>query len=489
MALDDLLISTGVDNLIRLAKEKGRIEIGAAAKELGMPVRTVEDWAHVLEEEGIITVEYKLTKIFLVWRTIEPKEAEEKRGRLQEKAIDTRQEIEQLLSRVEEGGSSLSAMQEEIATLSTSPMSGSQLEALKRELGALQASYAAKIDATSEKLDALRKRAAASASKLTAKGKAGQEELQAVEDLKSQISVLKKFEETIKSQLSDTEMFFDAFETRIDDLQKQIEEGRNSSAIEELKVEIAEAKALKRELAEAVEAVLEEQKSLDNRLASMDGKLSELAEGENSLAASKRKIAEIRKMNEEAKKQKKAVEAHLEDSLSLIKRQSAKVEAVIGKYAETGGAQTLVEEYVEISEEMSRANEELAARQKDIGRKISEQMSALEAAKAAQAGSGVSREEIQKVSFLLRELAHEQEILEGKVKVLAKEAEILRMEEQPGAAAPPAGAPPSGGASSPALVERVKLSQGEEAEFERKRDELRSLIRKMWEESKDSRSS
>ena len=145
---------------------------------------------------------------------------------------------------------------------------------------------------------------------------------------------------------------------------------------------------------------------------------------------------------------------------------------------------------------MSRANEELAARQKDIGRKIAEQVSALEAAKSAQAGGSFSKEEIQKVSFLLRELSHEQELLEDKVKVLVKESEILKMESQPGAGEPRSIAAPDIGeaagaeeTAAPALVERVKLSQKDEAEFERKRDELRSLIRKMWEEGKGGRGS
>ena len=46
---------------------------------------------------------------------------------------------------------------------------------------------------------------------------------------------------------------------------------------------------------------------------------------------------------------------------------------------------------------------------------------------------------------------------------------------------------PSGAAgedASIAFVEKVRLSQDEENDFERKRDELRTLIRKMWEESK-----
>jgi len=504
MALDDLLISTGVDNLIRLVKERGRIEIGAAAKELGLPARTTEDWAHVLEEEGIITVEYKLTKVFLVWRTPAVKEVEQKREKLEEKTIGTREEIEQLLTRVEEGGKSLSAMQEDIATLTTRPMSGSDVESLKRELSGLQEIYSGKINATSAKLDALRKKAIAAGQKVEAKNGIGEDERSAAANLKNELDVLKKFEETLTSQQSDTEMFFEAFETRVDDLQKQIEEGRNSNAIEELKVEIADTKAQKKELAEAVEAVLEEQQSLEGKIAGMEKKLVEMSEGENSIAASKKKIAEIRKMTEEAKKQKKAVQGHLSDSVSLIKKQTSKIETTIRKYsAVDSDSKTLVDEYVEISEEMSRANEELAARQKDIGRKIAEQVSALEAAKAAQTGGSFSREEIQKVSFLLRELSHEQEMLENKVKVLVKESEILKMEAQTGtpsqmaaasssprsAAAPGMETAERAGNAAPALVERVKLSQRDEAEFEKKRDELRSLIRKMWEDGKGGRGS
>jgi len=495
MALDDLLISTGVDGLIRLVKERGRVEMGTAAKELKIPARTAEDWAHVLEEEGIITVEYKLTKVYLVWRIPAVKEVEQKREKLEEKATSARDEIEELMARVEEGGKSLSAMQEDIANLTTRPMSASDVESLKRELSSLQETYAGKIKATSAKLDALRKKAIAAGQKAGEIGGIGEGERSAVGDLKNELDVLKKFEETLSSQQSDTEMFFEAFETRVDDLQKQIEEGRNSNAIEELKAEIADAGAQKKELAEAVEAVLEEQQSLEGKIAGMERKLVDLSEGENSISASKKKIAEIRRMTEEAKKQKKAVQGHLSDSLTLVKKQASKIEGVLKKYSDVGGgSQSLVDEYVEISEEMSRANEELSARQKDIGRKIAEQVSALEAAKAAQSGGSFSREEIQKVSFLLRELAHEQEMLQGKVKLLAKESEILKMESQPGAPSQRSIAVPGieeaeGSPAAPALVERVKLSQKDEAEFERKRDELRSLIRKMWEEGKGGRGS
>ena len=43
------------------------------------------------------------------------------------------------------------------------------------------------------------------------------------------------------------------------------------------------------------------------------------------------------------------------------------------------------------------------------------------------------------------------------------------------------------GAEPTALVEKVKLSEDEAEEFERKRFELRTLIQKMWEENKEGK--
>src|SRR3989338_9984867 len=64
---DELLITTGVDALVRLVKEKQKIELDIAAKLLNIPTNTIEDWWHILEEEGIIKLEYKLTKVYLLW--------------------------------------------------------------------------------------------------------------------------------------------------------------------------------------------------------------------------------------------------------------------------------------------------------------------------------------------------------------------------------------------------------------------------------------
>lgn len=70
MEFDDLLITTGVDALIRLIKEKKEIECSEAASILKLTPSMIQEWAQILEEEGLITIKYKLTKSYLEW--VEP---------------------------------------------------------------------------------------------------------------------------------------------------------------------------------------------------------------------------------------------------------------------------------------------------------------------------------------------------------------------------------------------------------------------------------
>ncbi|MCH8875134.1 hypothetical protein IH824_20635 [candidate division KSB1 bacterium] len=72
------VIETGVDKLVKLINSKGKISSDDAAKELGVGNTIVMEWADFLEEEGIINVEYKFTKPFLVARKIGKKDVQEK---------------------------------------------------------------------------------------------------------------------------------------------------------------------------------------------------------------------------------------------------------------------------------------------------------------------------------------------------------------------------------------------------------------------------
>jgi len=484
MALDDLLISTGVDHLIKLIKERQRMEIGAIAEELKLPLRTVEDWSHVLEEEGLVTIEYKLTKIYLVWHAPTPEVVAEKAEKLERKAVGVRTDITTLVERVGKGGRDVEQMQRELGQMeSASAMSPAEVAKMKDELGSLEKKYGAAISDTGGKLLRLKKRLDALAPEI-GEGEDKARKGGAIE-LERELAVVKKLEETVQSQLADVEAFYGAFETRTEEFRKRVEENRGSSEAESIKGELAEVRALRNELAGAIEAVADEQKTLTGKLSLIEKRFADLAEQEGgSVGAAKKKLLELRKMEDDAKRQKEAVVSQLQDALSLAKKQTARLAETLESAQQTEGRmQEIKNDYVDVSEEISHANEELAAKQKEVSQKISGQLAALELAKTGAAGK-ISKEEIQKVSFLLRELRREHQMLEGKVKMLAKEAEILNLSAQPGAGAS------AGGREMPSsLVERVQLSEKEEGEFEKKREELRHLIRKMWEESKPGRGS
>jgi len=76
--VQDLLLKTGVDRLVSLIKEKKRISVPQAAKELGVSPVVVEEWADFLEEESIISTDYKFATLWLIERKLTKKDVEEK---------------------------------------------------------------------------------------------------------------------------------------------------------------------------------------------------------------------------------------------------------------------------------------------------------------------------------------------------------------------------------------------------------------------------
>jgi|GEM_PF-4082642 len=65
--MDDIVINTEIDRLIDLLSQKKRIELDELARQLGTDKKKIKKWLLVLEDEGYLKLEYKLTKIFAVW--------------------------------------------------------------------------------------------------------------------------------------------------------------------------------------------------------------------------------------------------------------------------------------------------------------------------------------------------------------------------------------------------------------------------------------
>lgn len=107
MDFDELLITTGVDALIKLVKERKEIELTEVAELLKIPSPTVREWAQMLEDEGLISVRYKLAKSYLTW--IEPSKEEIKREKLSflEKKTTLSNELSSLRGRLDSEKQSL----------------------------------------------------------------------------------------------------------------------------------------------------------------------------------------------------------------------------------------------------------------------------------------------------------------------------------------------------------------------------------------------
>ncbi len=65
--VDDAVISTDVDKLVRILSTKKKIELGQLSREIGLHKDNVEKWLHILEEEGYVKIQYSLTGTYATW--------------------------------------------------------------------------------------------------------------------------------------------------------------------------------------------------------------------------------------------------------------------------------------------------------------------------------------------------------------------------------------------------------------------------------------
>ena len=100
-ALSDAFIFTAIDKFIRLVKEKGRVELGLASRILNVSTATVEEWAHILDDEGIIDIEYRLSKVYAVWVAPSEEEVAKEKGEFEEHRKKVVSEFETVKERVE----------------------------------------------------------------------------------------------------------------------------------------------------------------------------------------------------------------------------------------------------------------------------------------------------------------------------------------------------------------------------------------------------
>jgi len=61
------VISTGIDRFMRKLHQRKRVELSKISKELNIPEDTVEYWSYILENQGLLRIDYTLTTVYLSW--------------------------------------------------------------------------------------------------------------------------------------------------------------------------------------------------------------------------------------------------------------------------------------------------------------------------------------------------------------------------------------------------------------------------------------
>ena len=106
------IIETGVDKLLKLVAEKGRISFEDAARRLEVSTSLIGEWADFLEEEGALRIEYKFTVPYMVKLELTQKELKEKIKKIgSDKEIFGRK-AESLVLFLEDQGASIQEMRE-----------------------------------------------------------------------------------------------------------------------------------------------------------------------------------------------------------------------------------------------------------------------------------------------------------------------------------------------------------------------------------------
>jgi chromosome segregation ATPase len=130
------VIETGVDKLVALIKQNKRISVPDAAKLLNVSRVVIEEWADFLEEEGIISIEYKFTTPYLVDRVLSKKEVEEKIKEFKGKKEGFVRKAEVALSLLDEKGEVFGKLREDFKKLKDEL--GKDLQSVQEELKLLE---------------------------------------------------------------------------------------------------------------------------------------------------------------------------------------------------------------------------------------------------------------------------------------------------------------------------------------------------------------
>lgn len=567
MEFDELLITTGVDALVRLVKEKQRIELEAAADVLNIPPDTLEDWARVLEEEGILRIEYRLTHVYLSWITPTEAEIEEERASFYEEKKDLEGEVQRFKSGLEKQTQDVQSLQKSFSEFYARAYGRiGHLEKLVAPIPAgktisddMFTKYQEELGGISDEMEEARRGLADIRDEIQSLGieKGESESKQLIDRLEKTAEELHSLQDEMKelrkkasgqSMPSDISMpSMNDIKKKFNDMQKDFSALRTRNArMREDMISLQESSEILKSVAESVVGhedkisalrkemgeLAEDAEKLSERSGRLSAKISEHAEMIERLGDSvnvskgiiKRfpsqkkvmeeldRIAESQKdFEEKSDSLEKIIEAAggrqvtAKQFAEIAKRMEAKAEAVHNDLDSLEAAlehekgtyltfQKIKERIVPSMDTYSRKLDEMGTRLDEIKKESLARMDTLKAEskelqnmmKSGQMQGLVKvAEEVRDKKAMLDEIRGALEglvdttnSLSKRITLLSREAKLLEIRGGG-----------EGGAKTPEVEDKrkeirhkLKLTQDEEKEFQRKRTELKKLIQSLWEE-------
>lgn len=287
-------IETGVDRLVELIDKDKRISVEDAAKKLGISKIVIQEWADFLEEEKIISIEYRFSKTFLLQRKLTEKEVKNK-----EKEYSS--EKDAFVRKVEAG----------IKTLESD---ASGLEKIKTEFLEIKNSLGPEIDKV--------------------RGEVNQ--LQKYEYLK------KNLDKDIEKQVETFQQILDRSHKEIDFEQKRHQQLLETLEIEKRELEVRERRFLsleekEKELMSRIQNIVELSKEIERRISS---EISTITESEKKILELESVVKNIEKnvvakkssiqpLLDEAKKHEEQILKLQQDILEKTRRKTEEIKSKV----------------------------------------------------------------------------------------------------------------------------------------------------------------
>jgi chromosome segregation ATPase len=475
MALDDLLLSTGVDALIRLVAAQKKIELEAAAKALGMPVQSVEDWAHVLEKEEIIKIQYQLTKVYLVWLPKSQSYVESKIGEAEGKKFKMETRVRELLDKANKSGEEIDTLHAEYAKLYNSlDAQGGSISSRLEELRSMKVQSEDVLTSQLGRLEELRGRLTTVSSSLDGVMKKSKDAAKAPgtsRGLKEDIELLKNFEAKLKSQVDEVEEAYAQIQGQMEQLQLSLAKNTAAEEITKLRERMAAAEIAKHELDSALRDIGEEQRRISTEMASISTSLSALSKKSASTDRSSA-LATLKKLQEKALRESDEIKEELRESLALVNKQMSKYSQLeLDQEEVVQSLESIQSDFFELEDEINKTMEGINASIDSYKKDIVPQIDLLQREGPKILALSSKRPELKKVISDLEELKGMQEQITSSLEGLARQAELIALQK-----------PEQYAKGSQIILDKVTLTESEREEFEKKREELRGLISKLWEE-------